>query len=132
MLCKDGSTYEPKQEDIIAWERAYSQRGVDVRQELLSMESWLDANPTRRKVDMKRFIDNWLKRAAATGGSPKVKSKKQSSRAISVEDKLADVSWVENVEAKNRAINHFTGKYGYYFDGEVRHENPQNPVQGKT
>jgi len=134
MLCKDGSTYEPKAEDVIAWERAYSERGVKVQQELLSMESWLDANPAKRKtkVGMKRFIDSWLKRAAESGGSPMVKSKSQSSRAISVEDKLADVSWVENVEAKNRAINYFIGKYGYYFDGTVRHENPKNPVQGKT
>ena len=134
MLCKDGSTYEVKPEDVIAWERAYTERGVNVQQELLSMESWLDANPGKRKTKggMKRFIDSWLKRAAEQGGSPMVKAKNKSSRAISVEDKLADVSWVENVEAKNRAINYFIGKYGYYFDGEVRHENPQNPVQGKT
>ena len=134
MLCKDGSTYETKPEDVIAWERAYTERGVNVQQELLSMESWLDANPAKRKtkVGMKRFIDSWLKRAAEQGGSPMVKAKTKSSRAISIEDKLADVSWVENVEAKNRAINYFIGKYGYYFDGEVRHENPKNPVQGKT
>ena len=129
MLCKDGSTYEPKQEDLIAWERAYSDRGVNVHQELLSMESWLDANPTRRKKDMKRFIDNWLKRAAERGGSPMVKSKSQSSRAISIEDKLADVSWVQNVESKQGAINLFLRKYGFYFDGEVRHEKAKDTVQ---
>ena len=133
MLCKDGSTYEPKQEDIIAWERTYSERCVQVHQELMSMDSWLDATPTKRKtkVGMKRFIDSWLKRAAEQGGSPMVKSKSQSSRAISIEDKLADVSWVENVEAKNRAINYFIGKYGFYFDGEVRHgKNKEDTIQG--
>nr|BAR35114.1 hypothetical protein [uncultured Mediterranean phage uvMED] len=132
MLCKDGSTYEPKQEDLIAWERAYSARGVQVHQEIMSMESWLDANPVKRKTSkgMKRFIDSWLKRAAESGGSPMVKSKKQSSRAISIEDKLADVGWVQNVETKQGAINLFLRKYGFYFDGQVRHEKAQNPVQG--
>ena len=132
MLCKDGSIYEPKQEDLIAWERTYSERGVQVHQEIMSMESWLDANPTKRKtkVGMKRFIDSWLKRAAEQGGSPMVRSKSQSSRAISVEDKLADVSWVQNVEAKQEAINFFLRKYGFYFDGEVRHEKAQDSVQG--
>jgi dTDP-glucose pyrophosphorylase len=120
MLCKDGSTYEPKQEDIIAWERAYSKRGVDVRQELLSMESWLDANPKKRKVDMKRFIDNWLKRAAQAGGSPMAKSRKQSSRNIPIEHKLCDIGWVQNVETKQDAKQFYLNKLGYYFDGELK------------
>ncbi len=126
MLCKDGSTYEPKQEDIIAWERAYSQRGVDVRQELLSMESWLDANPKKRKVDMKRFIDNWLKRAAQSGGSPMAKSRKQSSRNIPIEHKLCDIGWVQNVESKQQAKQFYLNKLGYYFDGELK--NGKNEV----
>tara|TARA_Y100000004_G_scaffold12121_1_gene13095 strand:+ start:1119 stop:1508 length:390 start_codon:yes stop_codon:yes gene_type:complete len=120
MLCKDGSVYEPKQEDIIAWERAYSQRGVNVRQELLSMESWLDANPNRRKKDMKRFIDNWLKRAAQSGGSPMAKARLKSSRSIPLEHKLVDISWVENVEAKEEAKQFYLNKNGYYFDGELK------------
>ena len=120
MLCKDGSTYEPKQEDLIAWERAYSKRGVDVRQELLSMESWLDANPKKRKVDMKRFIDNWLKRAAQSGGSPMAKSRKQSSRNIPIEHKLCDIGWVQNVETKQDAKQFYLNKLGYYFDGELK------------
>ena len=120
MLCKDGSTYEPKQEDLIAWERAYSKRGVDVRQELLSMESWLDANPTRRKKDMKRFIDNWLKRAAQSGGSPMAKSRKKSARDVPIEHKLCDIGWVQNVESKQEARQFYLNKLGYYFDGELK------------
>ena len=126
MICKDGSTYEPRQEDIIAWERAYSQRGVDVRQELLSMESWLDANPTRRKKDMKRFIDNWLKRAAERGGSPMVKAKRQNARDVPIDHKLCDISWVQNVEAKEEARQFYLNKLGYYFDGELK--NGKNEV----
>ena len=122
MLCKDGSTYEPKQEDLIAWERAYSKRGVNVQQELLSMESWLDANQSKRKtkVGMKRFIDSWLKRAAESGGSPMAKSRKKSSRNIPIEHKLCDIGWVQNVETKQNAKQFYLNKLGYYFDGELK------------
>lgn len=135
MICKDGSAFEPEQADLIAWERAYSERGVDVRIELLSMESWLDANPSRRKTKrgMKKFIDSWLKRAAESGGSPMAKQRKQSSRDIPIEHKLADVSWVQNVESKERAKEFYLNKNGYYFDGKLEHgSNKIHEVQGKT
>ncbi len=120
MLLNTGETYQPEEADIIAWQRTYP--AIDVHQELNAMESWLDANPTRRKTSrgIKRFINSWLSRAQDRGGSPQVKAKKQSSRDISIEDKMADISWVTNEEAKNRAKNHFLGKYGFYWDGEKR------------
>lgn len=34
--------------------------GVDVQFQLRKMRNWLDANPKRRKVDVVRFINNWL------------------------------------------------------------------------
>lgn len=122
MICKDGSTYEPEQADVIAWERAYSERGVQVRQELSSMESWLDANPPKRKTrkGMKRFIDSWLKRAAESGGSPMVKAKRQSARDVPIEHKLCDIGWVQNVESKQEARQFYLNKLGYYFDGELK------------
>ena len=120
MLLNTGDSYEPEEADIIAWQRVYP--AINVHQELNAMESWLDANPTRRKTKrgIKRFINAWLSRAQDKGGSPQVKSRKQSSRDISVEDKMADVSWVSNLEAQNRAKEHFLGKYGFYWDGEKR------------
>jgi hypothetical protein len=122
MLCKDGSTYEVAETDVIAWERAYSERGVKVRQELASMESWLDANPVKRKTrkGMKRFIDSWLKRAAEAGGSPMVKSRGQSARDVPIEHKLCDIGWVQNVESKQEARQFYLNKLGYYFDGELK------------
>ncbi len=120
MLLNTGDSYEPEEADIIAWQRVYP--AINVHQELNAMESWLDANPTRRKTKrgIKRFINAWLSRAQDKGGSPQVKSRKQSSRDISIEDKMADVSWVSNLEAQNRAKEHFLGKYGFYWDGEKR------------
>ena len=120
MLLNNGDTYEPEQADIIQWQKTYP--AIDVHQELNAMESWLDANPTRRKTPkgIKRFINSWLARAQDRGGSPQAKSRRNSSRDLSLEDKLADVSWVENAEAKQRAINLFLAKYGFYWDGEKR------------
>lgn len=43
------------------WEQAYP--GVNVRQELVKMQVWLDANPLRVKKNVRRFIVNWLSRA---------------------------------------------------------------------
>lgn len=40
------------------WRLAFP--GVDVEGELRKMEVWLEANPERRKKNMKRFIVNWL------------------------------------------------------------------------
>lgn len=123
MLLNTGETYEADEADIIAWQKVYP--AIDVYQELNAMESWLDANPTRRKTKrgIKRFINSWLARAQDKGGSPQAKAKNKSSRNISIENKLADVSWVENAEAKNRAINYFINKYGFYWDGEKQHGN---------
>ena len=120
MLLNDGTDYQADDKDIVAWQRTYP--AIDVHQELNAMESWLDANPTRRKTSkgIKRFINSWLARAQDRGGSPQVRQNKTSSKNINIEDKLADVSWIKNVEAKNQAINFFLGKYGYYFDGEKR------------
>jgi hypothetical protein len=118
MLLNNGDTYTPEDADVIAWEKAYP--AINVYQEINAMESWLDANPTRRKTPkgIKRFVNSWLARAQDKGGSPHVKSKTNSIRSRNIEDSLADVSWVQNVEAKNRAINYFMGKYGFYWDGE--------------
>ena len=82
---------------------------------------------------MKKFIDSWLKRAAESGGSPMAKQRKQSSRDIPIEHKLADVSWVQNVESKERAKEFYLNKNGYYFDGKLEHgSNKIHEVQGKT
>ena len=43
----------------------YSIYGIElVTQEMSKMDMWLQANPRRQKKNLKRFIVNWLNRAA--------------------------------------------------------------------
>jgi len=68
MILKDGTHWEPKDEDVIAWQHAYPD--CDVYAELAAMESWADANPSKRKTraGAKRFVNAWLNRTRAAGG----------------------------------------------------------------
>lgn len=120
MLLNTGENYEPEEADVIAWQRTYP--AINVHQELNAMESWLDANPTRRKTarGIKRFINSWLSRAQDRGGSPQVKAKTTSSKNINIEDKLADVSWIQNETMKEQAKEFYLRTKGFYFDGEQR------------
>ncbi len=70
MILKSGDHWEPEQQDVLAWEQTYKK--IDVHQELMAMESWCDANPSRRKTKkgIKRFVNAWLSRANDQGGSP--------------------------------------------------------------
>ena len=120
MLLNTGDNYEPEEADVIAWQRTYP--AINVHQELNAMESWLDANPTRRKTarGIKRFINSWLSRAQDRGGSPQVKARTTSSKNINIEDKLADVSWIQNETMKEQAKEFYLRTKGFYFDGEQR------------
>ncbi len=53
--------------DVAEWKTAFP--GVDVRQQLSAMRSWLFANPTKRKTKrgMRKFIVSWLDRRQNTG-----------------------------------------------------------------
>ncbi len=70
MILKDGTHWEPSDEDILAWQHSYVD--VDIFAELGAMESWCDANPSKRKTKkgIKRFVNAWLNRARDQGGSP--------------------------------------------------------------
>ena len=59
----DGSQYGITEEDAKQDEKAYP--AVNVRQEYLQMERWLNANPRNRKTrsGIRRFINSWLGRA---------------------------------------------------------------------
>ena len=69
MILNTGERWEPEDTDMIAWAKAYP--AVDVFQELRAMESWLDANPAKRKTPkgIKRFVNSWLARSQDRGGS---------------------------------------------------------------
>lgn len=48
----------------------HAYRNLDVRAEIEKMSLWLQANPAKRKVDTKRFMINWLNKAAGAPGKP--------------------------------------------------------------
>ena len=112
MLLNNGDDWQPEESDVIAWQRAFP--AVDVYRELSAMESWLDANPTRRKTakGIKRFVNSWLSRAQDQGGSsPIAKSKKTDSlRAMTIEACLADVTWCLNLPNINEIKTFFINK----------------------
>lgn len=118
MLLNNGSTYEPEPQDVTKWIQLYP--AVDVEQELRAMAGWLDANPAKRKTarGIKRFINAWLSRAQDRGGSPMAKqaSGKKSSKEISAEDMLVDISWLP-ADQKPAMREYFMQKYGRVYEG---------------
>jgi hypothetical protein len=117
MILNTGQEWEADEADIIQWQRTYP--AVDVFAEIAKMESWLDANPKKRKTaqGIKRFINSWLARAQDRGGSSPFKSTETKSiRQRSNLDDLTDVSWLEGV-IKEKMKVYFTAKYGTFYDG---------------
>lgn len=119
MLLNTGENYTPDQGDIIAWQRTYP--AIDVHQELMAMESWCDANPTKRKTKqgIKRFINSWLARAQDRGGSPQARKFKTNLRSKTLEMQMADITWV-NPSQVEQMKQYYLAKLGYYYDGEIR------------
>ena len=70
MICKDGTDWQPTDEQILSWQHAYPE--VDIFAELNVMAVWLDSNEPKRKTErgMPRFVNSWLSRANQKGGSP--------------------------------------------------------------
>ena len=121
MMLITGNIYQTEDADVIAWQRAYTK--VDVHQELAAMESWLDANPAKRKTPkgIKRFINSWLSRAQNQGGSPMVKSyrKADSLRSKTIEMQMGDVSWLQGEELEMMKA-YYLRIIGYYYDGDLK------------
>ncbi len=70
MITKDGTDWQPTDEQILSWQHAYPE--VHVFDELTVMTVWLDSNEPKRKTEkgMPRFVNSWLARANQKGGSP--------------------------------------------------------------
>ena len=123
MLLNTKEDWQPEQADIIQWGRAYP--AVNVDQELMAMESWLDANPTKRKTKagIKRFVNSWLSRAQNQGGSsPIAKSYKKadSIRARTLDESLTDITCLPP-EQQQEMKQYYLAQRGFYYDGELRH-----------
>ncbi len=121
MLLNTKEDWQPDDKDVIAWQRAFP--AVNVHQELLAMESWCDANPTKRKTKqgIKRFINLWLTKAQNQGGSPQAKKqiKSDSIRAKSIDMQMSDVSWLDG-DMQLMMKQHYLTKFGFYYDGELK------------
>ena len=69
---KPEKLHKVTQDDLATYVKTYP--AVDVKQELMQMSMWLQANPTRKKSNTKAFIINWLKksqdRSVGGGGQP--------------------------------------------------------------
>jgi len=121
MLLNTKEDWQPEQKDVIAWQRAFP--AVNVHQELMAMESWCDANPTKRKTKsgIKRFVNLWLTKAQNQGGSPQAKkqNKSDSIRAKSIDMQMADVSWLDG-DMQLMMKQHYLDKFGFYYDGELK------------
>ena len=118
MLLNTKEDWQPEDSDIIAWQRAYP--AINVHQELAAMESWLDANPTRRKTakGIKRFVNSWLARAQDKGGSPQAKSKTKSNsiRNKSINMQLTDISWLDGDDYEMMK-KYYLETRGFFYDG---------------
>ena len=135
MILNTGERWEPEDIDVIAWSNAYP--AVDVFQELRAMESWLDANPTKRKTPkgIKRFVNSWLARSQDRGGSSPAVIGKQavaakldpqgitaapvSIKSLTMDMQLTDVTWLDPQDAYMMK-KYYLAKFGYYFDGVLR------------
>jgi len=58
-----------RKEDKDTWKDAYPK--CDIEAELKKMGAWLLADPTRKKTNYKKFINNWLSRQQDQGGTKK-------------------------------------------------------------
>ena len=117
MILKDGTHWEPSDEDIIAWQQSYAD--VDVFAELGAMESWCDANPSKRKTKkgIKRFINAWLNRARDQGGSPFAQKNKTESSMVPMKkwSQLDDIThdFMQSESFRNECLAKF-GQYVTY------------------
>lgn len=65
LIQKDGTHFLVHGWEIEAWQKSESWGGLNVRAELQKMQAWLETNPKQRKVHTKRFVVQWMNRAAS-------------------------------------------------------------------
>ena len=117
MILKDGTHWEPSDEDMVAWQQNF--KDVDFFAELGAMESWCDANPSKRKTrkGIKRFINAWLNRAKESGGSPFAQKSSTESSMIPMKKwtQLDDLThdFMQSASFRNECLAKF-GQYVTY------------------
>lgn len=91
LILNDKTFYNVYQSQIDHWQELYP--AVDVKQELLKMQGWLESNPKRRKTKrgIKSFITNWLSKAQDKSGN--VKNEPHAQRTVEEQSKKYQSSW---------------------------------------
>ena len=120
MICKDGTDWQPTDEQLLGWQHAYPE--VDVFAELNVMAVWLDSNEPKRKTErgMPRFVNSWLARANQKGGSPFAQQEQEQTGKIPMKQwtQLDDLT---HDFCQSEAFRHSClEKYGQYvtYDGQ--------------
>jgi len=67
---KDGSGHWVSNQEIREWQGLAPYRRLDVMAEVTKMKLWLDANPSKRKSNTRRFVIAWLNKASNLPGNP--------------------------------------------------------------
>lgn len=119
MICKNGTDWQPTDEQIIGWQHAYPD--VDIFAELNVMAVWLDSNEPKRKTEkgMPRFVNSWLSRANQKGGSPFAQQEQEATgkKPLKTWSQLDDLThdFCQSEAFRQSCLN----KYGQYvtYDG---------------
>lgn len=117
IIRKDGTYWEPDQEQILKWQALYPD--VEVYQELNAMAGWCDANPSKRKTRMAQFCNSWLSRAQKNGGASPFSSTKKETGRVATRDMTALNDLTHNFTGCPKMREHFIAKFGEVFEGGV-------------
>ena len=116
IILKDGSYYEIQQDDLLSWQRTYTD--CNVFHEINAAREWSEANPSRRKTKrgIRRFLNAWLSKAHKLKGSPFIYT--QEGKTNKIEESMHDISWVEEENRLETSKWYIKNKGFYFLDGK--------------
>ncbi|MFL2753710.1 MAG: hypothetical protein ACJ0BD_02295 [Gammaproteobacteria bacterium] len=116
IILKDGTYYEIEQDDLLSWQRTYTD--CNVFHEINAAKEWSQSNPSRRKTKrgIRRFLNAWLSKAHKLKGSPFIYSKEK--KLNKIEESMHDISWVDKENRSETSKWYIKNKGFYYLDGK--------------
>jgi hypothetical protein len=127
--------WEPNTETVLKWKEKFKGTGVNVERELVKMDLWCDANPTKRKTPkgIKSFCTRWLLNAEKQNGQSielqkhqekefdrRLKKRQSSIRERTLDESMCDITWMEG-DQHLMMKQYYLDKFGCYFDGEMHY-----------
>ena len=135
MILNDGNDWEPTPEMVLNWKEKFKGTDVNVERELVKMDLWCDANPSKRKTPkgIKSFCTRWLINAEKQNGQSielqkhqeqefarRLKKRQSSIRERTLEESMCDISWLTG-DKYLMMKQYYLDKVGCYFDGEMHY-----------